>query len=109
MGETLGRQQISVFYTIAIFIIILFSGQVIAETTTYHWEIDEVLSEQETVFVPQPIEVEIEGTDIKTSISDSSSLKLAEWYRVYLSPEWDANKAYLLLQALQDMSRFSSA
>ena len=80
--------------------------QVIAEyeTTTYHWVIDEDPSGQETVFVPQPIEVEIEDTGIKTSISDSASLTLAERYKVYLSPEWDADKAYLLLQALEDMT-----
>ena len=94
---------------IALFLIFLSSGQAIAETTTYHWEKDQVPSGQEKVFVPQPVEVEIEGTDIKTSISDSASLRLADWYRVYLSPQWDADKAYLLLQALQDMSRYASA
>ena len=109
MRETLVRQQRFVIYVIALFLLFLFSGQAIAETTTYHWEIGQVPSGQETVFVPQPIEVEIEGTGIKTSISDSASLKLADWYKVYLSPEWDADKAYLLLQALQDMSRYASA
>ena len=109
MHETLVRQQRFVIYMIALFLIFLSSGQAIAETTTYHWEKDQVPSGQEKVFVPQPVEVEIEGTDIKTSISDSASLRLAEWYRVYLSPEWDADKAYLLLQALQDMSRYASA
>ena len=109
MRETLGRQQILVLYVIALFLISLFSGQAIAEweKTTYHWAIDEVPSGQETVFVPQPIEVEIEGTGIKTSISNSASMTLAR-YKVYLSPEWDADKAYLLLQALEDMSRYSS-
>ncbi len=110
MRETLVDSKILVLYTITLFLICLFSGTpAIAETTTYHWEKDEVPSGQETVFVPQPIEVEIEGTDIKTSISNTASLRLAEWYRVYLSPEWDEDKAYLLLQALQDMSRYASA
>ena len=36
-------------------------------------------------------------------------MELARRYKVYLSPEWDADKAYLLLQALQDMSQYSSA
>ena len=107
MRETLVRQQILVLWTIALFLMNLFSGQAIAEreTTTYHWAIDEVPSGQETVFVPQPIEVEIEDTGIKTSISDSASAILAERFRVYLSPQWDADKAYLLLQALQDMTQ----
>ncbi len=107
MRETLVRQQILVLWTIALFLISLFSGQAIAEreTTTYHWAIDEVPSGQETVFVPRPIEVEIEDTGIKTSISDSASAILAERFRVYLSPQWDADKAYLLLQALQDMTQ----
>ena len=95
--------------TLTILIGVSVVGQGIAETATYHWEIDQAPSGQETVFVPQPIEVEIEDTGIKTSISDSASLRLADWYKVYLSPEWDADKAYLLLQALQDMSRYASA
>jgi len=97
--------------TLIIIISVSAVGQAIAEseTDTYHWEIDQVPSGQETAFVPQPIEVEIEDTGIKTSISDNASLRLADWYNVYLSPEWDADKAYLLLQALQDMSRYSSA
>ena len=106
MRETLVRQQILVLYMIALFLMSLFSGQAIAEweTTTYHWAIDEVPSGQETVFVPKPIEVEIENTGIKTSISDSASMTLADRYKVYLSPEWDEDKAYLLLQALEDMT-----
>ena len=111
MHETLVKKQMIVLYMIALFLMSLCSGQAIAEweTATYHWEKDQVPSGQETVFVPQPIEVEIEGTDIKTSISDSASLRLADRYKVYLSPEWDEDKAYLLLQALQDMSRYSTA
>ena len=111
MRETLVRQQILVIYTIALFLMSLFSGQAIAEweKTTYHWAIDEVPSGQETVFVPQPIEVEIVGTDIKTSISNSASMTLAERYKVYLSPEWDEDKAYLLLQALQDIGAYGSS
>ncbi len=109
MRETLVRQQILVLWTIALFLMNLLSGQAIAEreTTTYHWAIDEVPSGQETVFVPQPIEVEIEDTGIKTSISDSASAILAQRFRVYLSPQWDADKAYLLLQALQNMEGYS--
>ncbi len=107
MRETLVKKKILLLWTIALFLMSLFSGQAIAEreTTTYHWAIDEVPSGQETVFVPQPIEVEIEDTGIKTSISDSASAILAERFRVYLSPQWDADKAYLLLQALQDMTQ----
>ena len=111
MRETMTKLQILVLWIITFLIMILFSGQAIAERekTTYHWQKDEVPSGQETVFVPKPIEVEIEGTDIKNSISDTASRDLAKWYKVYLSPEWDADKAYLLLQALQEMSRYSSS
>ena len=106
MRETLGRQQKFVIYMIALFLLFLFSGQAIAEreTTTYHWEIGEVPSGQETVFVPQPIEVEIENTGINAFLSSSASYTLSRRYKVYLSPEWDADKAYLLLLALQDMT-----
>ena len=105
MNKKIGQRVVTLIILIGLSTI----GQVIAETTTYHWAIDEAPSGQETVFVPQPIEVEIEGTGIKTSIADSASMTLANAYKVYLSPEWDADKAYLLLQALQDMSRYSSA
>ena len=91
---------------IALFLIFLFSGQAIAEleTTTYHWEIGEEPSGQETVFVPQPIAVGIEDTGINAYLSSSASYTLSRRYKVYLSPEWNADKAYLLLQALQDMT-----
>ena len=82
MSETLPRQQMFVLSMIALFLMSLFSGTPAiaeSETTIYHWEKDEVPSGQETVFVPQPIEVEIEGTDIKNSISNSASLRLADW------------------------------
>lgn len=111
MRETLVRQQMLVLYIIALFLMSLFSGQVIAEgeTATYHWEKDEVPSGQETVFVPQPVEVEIGNTGINASLTSSASYTLSQRYKVYLSPEWDADKAYLLLQALNDMSRYASA
>jgi len=106
MRETLGRQQRFVIYMIALFLIFLFSGQAIAEleTTTYHWEIGEEPSGQETVFVPQPIAVGIEDTGINAYLSSSASYTLSRRYKVYLSPEWNADKAYLLLLALQDMT-----
>ena len=106
MRETLGRQQRLVIYMIALFLIFLFSGQAIAEweRTTYHWEIGEDPSGQETAFVPQPIEVEIEDTGINALLSSSASYTLSRRYNVYLSPEWDADKAYLLLLALQEMT-----
>ncbi len=102
MNKKIGQWVVTLIILIGLFTV----GQAIAEweTTTYHWQIDEVPSGQETVFVPKPVEVEIEGTDIKTSISDSASMTLAERYKVYLSPEWDEDKAYLLLQALEDIT-----
>ena len=106
MRETLVRQQMFVLYTIAVFLMSLFSETpAIAEweTTTYHWEIGEEPSGQETAFVPQPIEVEIENTGINALLSSSASYILSRDYQVYLSPEWDEDKAYLLLLALQDM------
>ena len=107
MRETPVRQQRFVLYLIALSLIFLFSGQTIAEweTTTYHWEIGEEPSGQDTVFVPQPIEVEIENTGINAFLSSSASYTLSRRYQVYLSPEWDEDKAYLLLLALQDMTQ----
>lgn len=108
MHETLVRQQRFVLYLIALFLLLLFSGTpAIAEreTTTYHWEIGEEPSGQETAFVPQPIEVEIENTGINAFLTSSASYTLSRRYKVYLSPQWDADKAYLLLQALQDMTQ----
>ncbi len=105
MNKEIGQWIVALIVLISLFAV----GQVIAESSTYHWETDQAPSGQETVFVPRPIEVEIEETGIKTFISDSASLTLADRYQVYLSPEWDEDKAYLLLQALQDMSQYSSA
>jgi hypothetical protein len=74
-----------------------------ASTFTYHWEIDETPSGQESVSLPEPIEVEIEGSGIKASLSDSAATKLASKYKIFLSPQWDSEKAYLLLKTLNDM------
>ncbi len=106
MRETLGRQQMLVIYIIALFLLSLFSGQAIAEsvTETYHWEIGEEPSGQETAFVPKPIEVKIGNTGINAFLSSSAGYTLSQRYKVYLSPEWDDDKAYLLLLALQDMT-----
>ena len=108
MHETLVRKQMIVLYMIALFLMSLFSGQAIAETTTYHWEIGEEPTGQETVFVPQPIQVEIGNTGINASLTSGASYTLSQRYKVYLSPKWDEDKAYLLLQALQDISRYTS-
>ena len=107
MHETLVRQQGLVLYIIVLSLIFLFSETpTIAEweTTTYHWEIGEEPSGQETAFVPQPIEVEIENTGINALLTSSASYILSRRYKVYLSPEWDEDKAYLLLLALKDMT-----
>lgn len=74
-----------------------------AETFTYHWEIDETPSGQETVSIPDPIEVEIEDSGIKASLSDGASVKLASNYDVYLSPQWDSDKTYALSNAMNDV------
>ena len=86
MRETLVESKMLISYMIALFLMSLFSGQTIAEseTTTYHWEIDQVPSGQETVFVPQPIEVEIENTGINALLTSSASYTLARRYKVYL-------------------------
>ncbi len=70
------------------------------ETFTYHWEISEMPSGVETVSVVQPIQVDILGNLIQAS-SDSAALKLANYYSVYLSQQWEPNQAYLLLQMLE--------
>ena len=74
-----------------------------ADIFTYHWEIDETPSGQESVSLPEPIEVEIEGSGIKASLSDGAATKLASKYKVFLSRQWDSEKAYLLLKTLNDM------
>ena len=74
-----------------------------ASTFTYHWEIDETPSGQESVSLPEPIEVEIEDSGIKASLSNGAATKLASKYKVFLSPQWDSEKAYLLLKTLDDM------
>ncbi|MYK97216.1 hypothetical protein F4009_25000 [Candidatus Poribacteria bacterium] len=71
MRETLARQQRFGLYLIALFLMSLFSGTPAiaeSETTTYHWEIGEEPSGQETVFVPQPIEVETEAINTQVTL-----------------------------------------
>lgn len=74
-----------------------------ADTFTYHWEIDETPSGQETFTPPEPIEVEIEDTGIKASVTTASAGKLANNYGVYLSHEWDPDKAYALETTMNDV------
>ena len=83
---------------------LMFLGQMTqASTFTYHWEIDETPSGQESVSLPEPIAVEIEDSGIKASLSDGAATKLASKYKIFLSPQWDSKKAYLLLKTLNDM------
>ena len=82
----------------------VFADMSIAEIFRYHWELDETPSGQETVSIPEPIEIEIEDTGEKAYLSNSASIRLADRFKVYLSPEWDADKASILLQAIQDMT-----
>ena len=74
-----------------------------AYTFTYHWEIDETPSGQETVHIPQPIAVKIEGLNINVSHESGAAVKLATLYKVYLSPQWDSEKASLLLDAINNL------
>ena len=90
------------FFFIAFYLTLL--GQMAqASTFTYHWEVDETPSGQESVSLPEPIEVEIEDSGIKTSLSNGAATKLASKYKIFLSPQWDSEKAYLLLKTLDDM------
>lgn len=82
----------------------VFADMSIAEIFRYHWELDETPSGQETVSIPEPIEIEIEDTGEKAYLSNSASIRLADRYKVYLSPEWDSDKASILLQAIEDMT-----
>ena len=82
----------------------VFADISIAEIFRYHWELDETPSGQETVSIPEPIEIEIEDTGAKAYLSNSASIRLADRFNVYLSPEWDADKASILLQAIEDMT-----
>lgn len=84
--------------------LIVFADISIAEIFRYHWELDETPSGQETVSIPEPIEIEIEDTGEKAYLSNSASIRLADRYKVYLSPEWDSDKASILLQAIEDMT-----
>ena len=83
----------------------MFADISIAEIFRYHWELDETPSGQEAVSIPEPIEIEIEGTGAKAYLSNTASIRLADRYKVYLSPEWDADKASILLQAIEDMKQ----
>ena len=85
------------------FLIYFLASSAMANTFTYHWEIDETPSGQESVSLPEPIEVEIEGSGIKASLSNGAATKLASKYKIFLSPQWDSEKAYLLLKTLNDM------
>ena len=76
-----------------------------AEPFTYRWEIDETPSGVEMVSVIKPIEVKIIGTPIQISNS-TASLQLARRYSIYLSKQWDANLAQLLLQTLESMPHY---
>ena len=102
----MNKKIIQTLATLIILISISAVVKVIAEseTATYHWEIGEEPSGQESVFVPQPIQVEIGNTGINASLTSGASYTLSRRYKVHLSPEWDEDKAYLLLQALQDMT-----
>ena len=40
---------------------------------------------------------------IKASLSNGAATKLASKYKVFLSPQWDSEKAYLLLKTIEDM------
>ena len=86
-----------------IFLIYFLASSAMANTFTYHWEIDETPSGQESVSLPEPIEVEIEGSGMKASLSNGAATKLASKYKIFLSPQWDSEKAYLLLKTLNDM------
>ena len=74
-----------------------------AYTFTYHWEIDETPSGQETVHIPKPIKVKIEGLNINASHESGAAVKLATLYKVYLSPQWDSEKASLLLNTINNL------
>ncbi len=52
------------FFYIAFCFMFLGNG-IYASTFTYHWEIDETPSGQESVSLPEPIEVEIEALALK--------------------------------------------
>lgn len=86
-----------------IFLICFLASSAMANTFTYHWKIDETPSGQESVSLPEPIEVQIEDSGIKASLSDGAATKLASKYKIFLSPQWDSEKAYLLLKTLDDM------
>ena len=85
------------------FLIYFLAASAMANTFRYHWEIDETPSGQESVSLPEPIAVEIEGSGIKASLSNGAATKLASKYKIFLSPQWDSEKTYLLLKTLDDM------
>ena len=65
------------------FLIYFLASSAMANTFTYHWEIDETPSGQESVSLLEPIEVEIEGSGIKASLSDGAATKLASKYKIF--------------------------
>ena len=59
----------------------------------------------EMVSVIKPIEVKILDTPVQISNS-TASLQLARQYSIYLSKQWDANLAQLLLQTLESIPHY---
>ena len=85
------------------FLLYFLAASAMANTFRYHWEIDETPWGQESVSLPEPIAVEIEASGIKASLSNGAATKLASKYKIFLSPQWDSEKTYLLLKTLDDM------
>ena len=87
-----------------LFLLLVFNTSLFnADAFRYHWEINETPSGQESVSLPEPIAVEIEDSGIKASLSNGAATKLASKYKIFLSPQWDSEKAYLLLKTIEDM------
>ena len=73
-----------------------------SDAFTYHWEIDETPEGSESATVIAPVEVMLLDEPIQV-VSHSASLALLRKYSVHLGPEWNARRAYRLLQTFESI------
>lgn len=73
-----------------------------SDAFTYHWEIDETPEGSESATVVEPVEVTLLDEPIQV-VSHSASLALLRKYSVHLGTEWNARRAYRLLQTFESI------
>lgn len=84
------------------FLIYFLAFSAMANTFTYHWEIDETPEGSESSTIVEPVEVTLLDEPIQV-VSHSASLALMRKYSVYLGPEWSPGHAYRLLRTFESI------